>query len=96
MSASGAGTISAANGVAQAIDLLPCSTVVVRVETDSAAPLLVNVPALHGSDWHLLRAGEVEAFRRGWNELTRVNVKGSGGTATGRYAVVSQTTFQAQ
>lgn len=96
MSQSAAGTISAANAVETVITLTPCTTLVVRVEENSAAPLEVNLPQLHGDDWYTIRPKEVEYFRYGFAELRTLKVRGSGGTATGRYAVVSQTTFHQQ
>lgn len=61
------------------IDVLDASqgitAVVVRNLSTSANSLLINVPGMHGSDYMLLEAGQVEVYRVGSDGIKTVNAK---------------------
>ncbi|MBS0187930.1 MAG: hypothetical protein JSS51_07665 [Planctomycetes bacterium] len=64
----------------------------VACKSTSTAPLLVNIPALHGSDWVEIESGKsveftaMQATERG-RLLDKLNVKTASGTATYGFAV---------
>ena len=76
-------------------DGLRVRSVVLRCLAASAAPLRVNIPAVNGTDFDYLAAGDRQEYAcdgcgdRG-PQLGEVNVKGEGGTATYSFSVTMQ------
>lgn len=69
-----------------------CTSFSVGVRSDSAAPVLVNVPGLHkAGEFMGIAKGTSQTFRLNHLGIAKVFAKGDGGSATVDYGVVART-----
>jgi len=74
----------------------PCTTILIQVDSASAAALQVSVTGVHTSKtdgtgtYFSMAAGTEQAFRGSLDGITAVYVKGNGGTATFNWSVIAR------
>lgn len=73
-----------------------CATILIQVDSGSAAALQVSVTSVHTTatdgtgTYFSMAAGTEQAFRAGIDDITAVYVKGNGDTATFNWSVISK------
>jgi hypothetical protein len=73
------------------IDVVPCTTLYVKVKETSTNGALVTVPGLHGSDQYPMDVGEEKYFRVLNQALKSFRIAGNGGAVAFKWSAVALT-----